>query len=89
MVLPDNQQIEVAITSDKFLTTSNVSQPTFDKSFVPQDSKSMAIDCHTVNCYPPIKYDMRDTATTYAFMITKTAMDLTNASIESKIQVFL
>ena len=66
-----------------------MSQTTFHKSFVPQDSKPMVIDRHTVYCYPPIKDDMSDAETTYGFMITKAAMESANASIESKIQVFL
>ena len=65
-----------------------MSQTTFHKSFVPQDSKPMVIDRHTVYCYPPIKDDMSDAETTYGFMVTKAAMESADASIESKIQAF-
>ena len=65
-----------------------MSQATFDKSFIPQDSKHMALDCNTMYCCHPIKEDISDVETTYGFMITKAAMDSADVSIESKIQAF-
>jgi hypothetical protein len=61
----------------------------FNTSFIPKDNVSRTFGKHTVSVYPEIENTMSHAEKSYAYMVTKSALEATTIPYDQKLQILV
>ena len=60
----------------------------YASSFVPKDTVALNLGKHTIYVYPPVTKDISYSERSYAFMLSKSALESADIFIKTRFQVF-